>query len=106
MNRRAFISKTALTALAAPFLPAALAKPLPKPKDTTWSCIALCRKGAPGIRTDATMHTDDVDNVMWFLEQFMNDEDFHLIEIYANGRLFMSQPCFTYRVGNKMDSNL
>jgi len=84
MNRRAFISKTALAAIAAPFLPTALATP-PKPKANKWDCIALCRRDEGHV----TLHTDDVDNVIGFLDQCMDDRAFYRIEIYANGRLFM-----------------
>jgi hypothetical protein len=82
MKRRTFISKTTLAALAAPFLPVVLAEAKPLP--TFWACYALPRSGA-----GAVLHTNYVDDVLLFIDQFDEDK-FYRIEIYANGKLFMS----------------
>ena len=87
MKRRAFISKTALAAIAAPLLPTALATAPPKPTRPKWGCIALCRNG---MDTDATLQTNDIDDVLWFIEAFTDANTFYRVEIYAHGKLFNS----------------
>ena len=87
MNRRAFISKTTLTALAAPLLPAALAKAPRVAPLGRWSCIALCRNGIIG---SLSMHTCEISSVLWFIEHFTEPDAFHRIEIYREGKLFHS----------------
>jgi len=86
MNRRAFISKTALTALAAPFLPTALATtPAAVAPAKPWHWRGEWRRGN-------RIHVEESDNVgdlldFIGLEEHWNGE----LKIWQNGKLIYTR---------------
>jgi hypothetical protein len=87
MNRRAFIFKTALVAMAAPFLPVASGstqRKLPR-KHSIWRC-----RWSNGPHRVHVMESDDIRDMHAFINDY--EHIFGRLTIWLNGEIFYNRP--------------